>query len=97
MSKKGKILIISLSVISLIFVEVLRLHYTIEAVRLNKKINIEKLHVKSLKKEISKEKIKLMEKSNLNNMKIKAEKELDMEVSKTIKYVKIKKSVSKQN
>ncbi len=97
MSKRDKMLIFFIFIIFFVTVEVLRLHYTIEAVRLNKQINIEKSHVRNLEKEISKEKIKLMEKSNLNDMKSKAEKELQMEVSKTIKYVKIKKSVSKQN
>ncbi|MGB6129965.1 MAG: hypothetical protein WBG30_14570 [Psychrilyobacter sp.] len=94
MRKRKKILIILLPIIFLIFMEGLRLHYTIEAVRISKEIKIQKTYNLNLQKDISREKIKLIEKMDLNTMKKRAEEEIGMEVSESINYVKIKKSVS---
>ena len=90
MKKRNKILIILLSIIFLIFMEVLRLHYTIEAVRVSKEIKGQKTYNLNLEKDISREKIKLTEKMDLNTMKKRAEEEIGMEVSNSINYVKIK-------
>ena len=97
MKTRNKILMILLPIIFLIFMEGLRLHYTIEAVRVSKEIKAQKTYNLNLQKDISREKIKLTEKMDLNTMKKRAEEEIGMEVSKSINYVKIKKSVSKQN
>ena len=94
MKKKNKILMILLPIIFLIFMEGLRLHYTIEAVRVSKEIKIQKTYNLNLQKDISREKIKLTEKMDLNTMKKRAEQEIGMEVSESINYVKMKKSVS---
>lgn len=75
--------------------EGLRLHYTIEAVRVSKKIMVQNSYNQSLQKDISRGKIKLVEKMDLNTIKKYAEEEMGMEVSKSINHVKIKKNVSK--
>ncbi|MCS5421419.1 MULTISPECIES: hypothetical protein [Psychrilyobacter] len=95
MKKRRKILMILLPIIFLIFMEGLRLHYTIEAVRVSKEIKAQKTYNQNLQKDISREKIKLTEKMDLNTIKKRAEKELGMEVSESINYVKMGKSVSK--
>jgi len=95
MKKRNKILMILLPIIFLIFMEGLRLHYTIEAVRVSKEIKAQKTYNQNLQKDISREKIKLTEKMDLNTIKKRAEKELGMEVSESINYVKMRKSVSK--
>jgi len=92
MSKRKKILLILLPIIFLIFMEGLRLHYTIEAVRTSKEIKGRNFYNQNLKKDISREKIKLSEKLDLDTMKKRAEEEIGMEVSESIKYVKIKKN-----
>ena len=91
--KKG--LIILLVIIFLIFMEGLRLHYTIEAIRVSKEIKVQKNYNLSLQRDISRRKIKLVEKMDLDTIKKRAKEELDMENSKSINYVKIKKSVLK--
>lgn len=95
MKKRNKILMILLPIIFLIFMEGLRLHYTIEAVRVSKEIKAQKTYNQNLQKDISREKIKLTEKMDLNTIKKRAEKDLGMEVSESINYVKMRKSVSK--
>jgi len=94
MKKKNKILMILFSIIFLIFMEGLRLHYTIEAVRVSKEIKSQKTYNLNLQKDISREKIKLTEKMDLNTIKKRAQEEIEMEVSDSINYIKIK-SVSK--
>jgi len=95
MKKRDKILIILLSIIFLIFMEGLRLHYTIEAVRVSKKIMVQNTYNLNLQKDISREKIKLTEKMDLSTIKKYAKEEMGMEVSESINHVKIKKNVSK--
>lgn len=95
MNKKNKILIILLSIFFLIFMEGLRLHYTIEAVRISQEIKEQKTYNIKLQKDISREKIKLAKKMDLNTIKKYAEEEIGMEVSESINHVKIKKDVSK--
>jgi hypothetical protein len=95
MKKRNKILIILLSIIFLIFMEGLRLHYTIKAVRVSKKIMVQNTYNLNLQKDISREKIKLTEKMDLNTIKKYAKEEMGMEVSESINHVKIKKNVSK--
>lgn len=95
MIKKNKILIILLAIIFLIFMEGLHLHYTIEAVRVTKEIKLQKILNLSLQKDVSREKIKLAEKMDLNTIKKYAEEEMEMKVSESINHVKITKSVSK--
>jgi precorrin-3B methylase len=74
--------------------EGIKLHYTVKAVRISKEIAAQKRKNRLIEKEISKKKIELSETENLDRTKDVAEKELDMRISKTINYVKIKKSVS---
>ncbi|MCK5779728.1 MAG: hypothetical protein KAH04_01850 [Psychrilyobacter sp.] len=96
--KKGyKILTIALFVLFFISIEVLRLHYTIEAVTVSKELKIQKEKNNNLQKEISREKMKLGEKMELNKIKERAKKEVNMEVIKNIHYIEISKDVLKQN
>ncbi|MEI6857888.1 hypothetical protein [Psychrilyobacter sp.] len=95
MKQKKKILMVLLPIIFLIFMEGLRLHDTIKAVRVSKEIKVQKNKNLNLQKEVSREKIKLAEKMDLNTMKKYAEEEIGMKISNTINHVKIKKSVSK--
>jgi hypothetical protein len=95
MTKKAKIYIIVFGIISVVFVEVLRLHYMIESVGITKKIKIQKNYNQKLKKEITKTKIKLTEKMDLDRIRNRAENELGMESSKDITYFKIKENVPK--
>lgn len=95
MRKKNKILIILFSIIIFIFMEGLRLHYTIEAVRVSKKIMVQNTHNLNLQKDISCKKIKLIKKMDLNTIKKYAKEEMGMEISESINHVKIKKDVSK--
>ena len=93
--RKKNGLIILLVIAFLIFVEGLRLHYTIEGIRVSKEIKVQKNENLNLQREISRRKIKLIEKMDLNTIKKHAEEELEMENSKSINYVKIEKSVLK--
>jgi len=95
MNKKNKILIVITAILFLVFLEVTRLNYTIKAVKINKKINAKKKLIKDLETDILKEKIKLIQKSDLDTMKKIAEKQLGMKVSEKINYIKIEESVSK--
>lgn len=97
MKKKLKILTISLSLIFFMSIEVLRLHYTIEAVKISKNLKHQKAKNSILEKEISREKIKLGERMDLKKIKLRAKKEAHMEVIKDIRYIKTKKDVLKQN
>jgi len=95
MNKKNKVLIVITAILFLVFLEVTRLNYTIKAVKINKKINAKKKLIKDLETDILKEKIKLIQKSDLDTMKKIAEKQLGMKVSEKINYIKIEESVSK--
>ncbi len=91
MRKEIKVIIGILSIFTLLLMESTRLKYTIEAVRISNELKAIKNENKKLEKNISREKIELTKKMDLDTMKSRAESELKMEVSKKINYVKVKK------